>query len=51
LTVDSAGCHPLYAVFTGSETGTVGGEDLSTGACCDSVFAAARAFRALGAGA
>lgn len=51
LAVDSAGCQPLYAVFTGSETGTVGGEDLSTGACCDSVFAAAREFRALAAGA
>jgi hypothetical protein len=51
LTTGSAGCHPLYAVFTGSEAGTVGGADLSTGARCDSVFAADRAFRALGAGA
>jgi hypothetical protein len=51
LTADSAGCHPLYAVFTGSEAGTVGGEDFSTGACCDSVFTAAREFLVLGAGA
>ena len=53
----SAGFHPLYEAFTGSETGTVGDADFlasitgTTGACCDSVFAAPREFRALAAGA
>jgi hypothetical protein len=53
LTAGAAGAHPLYA-FIGSEAGTVGAVDFSssiTGACCDSVFTAAREFRALGAGA
>jgi hypothetical protein len=52
LTAGVAGAHPLYSVFTGSEAGTVGAVDFFssiTGACCDSVFTAAREFRALGA--
>jgi hypothetical protein len=51
-TGSAAGVHPLYAVFTGSEAGIVaaGFFSSSAGACCDSVFAAARAFRVLAAG-
>ena len=52
--ISSAGFHPLYAAFTGSEAGTVGDVNFLssiTGACWDSVFAAAREFRALGVGA
>jgi hypothetical protein len=53
----TAGFHPLYDAFTDSEAGTVGDAGFlasitgTTGACCDSVFAAPREFRALAEGA